>query len=97
MTVTIRDLLTDPDLFGDQFGGKSWAAWRALLAAFYGLALNRAQQRAFVAITSRARSPKQACKELWLAVGRRVSSCGVMEPIGFRHKGAREFSAYWSQ
>lgn len=26
-----------------------------------------------------------------------MSSFGVMEPIGFRHKGASEFSAYWSQ
>ena len=26
-----------------------------------------------------------------------VSPFGIMEPTGFRHKGASEFSAYWSQ
>ena len=35
--VTIVDAMVDPDLFGNQFGGESWAAWRALLAGFYGL------------------------------------------------------------
>ena len=40
MTVTIMDAMTDPALFGDQFGGDSFANWRALLAGFYGLPLN---------------------------------------------------------
>lgn len=40
MSVTIRDLMTDSDLFGQQFGGDSWAAWRALLAGFYGRKLS---------------------------------------------------------
>ena len=31
MSVTIRDLMTNPDLFGGQFDGTSWATWRTLL------------------------------------------------------------------
>ena len=36
MTVTIADAMTDPQLFGDTFGGDSFTAWRALLSGFYG-------------------------------------------------------------
>ena len=39
MSVTIRDAMTDPALFGGVFGGDSFAAWRALLAGFHGLPL----------------------------------------------------------
>ncbi len=69
--VTIRDLMTDPDLFGDQFGSDSWAGWLALLCGFYGLALNRKGRRTFEAITGRSSSPERACEELWLIIGRR--------------------------
>ena len=35
MSVTIRDAMTDPALFGEQFAADTWIAWRALLAGFY--------------------------------------------------------------
>ena len=35
--VSIVDAMSDPALFGDSFGGESFAAWRALLGGFYGL------------------------------------------------------------
>lgn len=78
--VTIRDAMTDPALFGDQFGGESWLAWMALLCAFYALPLNREERRIFEKITGRTQSPQQACYELWLAVGRRggKSQCAAL-------------------
>lgn len=39
---TIIDFMTDPALFGKQFGGDSFAAWRTLLAGFYGLPMDAA-------------------------------------------------------
>lgn len=69
--VSIRECMTDPALFGGQFGGDSWKAWRALLAAFYGLPLDRAEHRIFASITGRQRAPTSAAEELWLVVGRR--------------------------
>jgi len=69
--VTIRDLMTDPALFGDQFGGDSFAAWRALLAAFYGLELSDDERETVTALTGRAEVPSDAFAELWLAIGRR--------------------------
>lgn len=69
--VNIRDLMTDPVLFGGQFGGNSFAAWRALLAGFYGLELSEYDAETLQAITCRSEAPKGAFGELWLAVGRR--------------------------
>ena len=70
MTVTIRNAMTDPALFGDQFAGESWTAWRALLAGFYGLPLDDAEAEHWHTLTGRA-APAQAHDELWLVVGRR--------------------------
>lgn len=69
--VTIRDLMTDPALFGGQFGGDSFAAWRALLAGFYGLPLDDAELETFKALTGRSEAPSGPYSELWEAIGRR--------------------------
>lgn len=69
--ISIRDLMTDPELYGDQFGGASFAAWRALLAGFYGLALTDDELPHWQALTGREQPPDAAHDELWLAIGRR--------------------------
>ena len=69
--VTIRDLMTDTDLFGKQFGGKSWAAWRALLAGFYGLTLAKRERATFFSLTGLSVPPSEPLDELWQAIGRR--------------------------
>jgi len=71
MSVTIRDVMTDPALFGGQFGGESWKAWRALLAGFFGLLLNDDERQHFLSLTGRQSVPQSASEELWLVVGRR--------------------------
>lgn len=69
--MNIRQVMTDPALFGDQFGGDSWAAWRALLAGFYGLDLSENDRATFKNLTGLSGSSPRAHEELWLAVGRR--------------------------
>jgi hypothetical protein len=69
--VSINDLMTDPDLFGDQFGGESWAPWRTLLAGFYGLSLDDQELQLFRRITALPEPSHELLFELWLAVGRR--------------------------
>lgn len=71
MAVDIRQAMTDPHLFGDTFGGDSFAAWRSLLAGFYGLDLDDIEAETFKALTGRKETPAQVHDELWLAVGRR--------------------------
>lgn len=58
---------TDPELFGDVFGGDTWQAWRTLLAGFYGLDTD---EGLFHELTNR-QPPTKPCKELWLVKGRR--------------------------
>ncbi|MCW8917521.1 MAG: hypothetical protein OQL08_01695 [Gammaproteobacteria bacterium] len=69
--ISIRDVTTDPQLFGGMFGGKSWAAWRALLFGFFGLTLTDDEAELFKAITGREALPLWPMDELWLVVGRR--------------------------
>jgi hypothetical protein len=71
MSVTIRDLMTDPALFGEQFGGDSFKAWRTLLAGFYGLELAEDELPHWHELTGRQSAPEAAHDELWLAIGRR--------------------------
>lgn len=69
--IDIRQAMTDPALFGPVFGGQSFTAWRALLAAFDGLELDATELDTFKALTGRAETPQGAFLELWLAIGRR--------------------------
>lgn len=71
MTVTVRDLMTDPALFGNQFGGESWAPWRALLAGFYGLPLSEEAELPLWREISALAAPQGPHGELWLVIGRR--------------------------
>src|SRR5690554_961622 len=63
--------MTDPALFGAQFGGDSFKAWRALLAGFYGLPLSDDELPTWKAITGRESAPEAAQDELWMVIGRR--------------------------
>lgn len=71
MAVSIVDAMTDENLFGNSFGADSFAAWRALLGAFYGLPLDDDAQEIVQAITDRQSGPHKGLRELWVAVGRR--------------------------
>lgn len=69
--VTIRDCMTDPALFGNQFSGDTWSAWRALFAGFDGLPLDNTEREHWQALTGLAEAPTQRGDELYLVVGRR--------------------------
>ena len=71
MSIDIRALMTDPALFGEQFSGDSFKAWRALLAGFYGLPLDDAELPHWQELTGRQEALQTAHDELWLAIGRR--------------------------
>ncbi len=92
MAVDIRNAMTDPALFGDTFGGDSFAAWRALLAGFYGLDLDATEAETWRAVTGRAETPTESHDELWLAVGRRggkshaAALCAVYEAAFHDHR-----------
>ena len=69
--MNIREVMTDPALFGGLFGADSFKAWRALLAGFYGLPLDDDELPTWRKLTGRQSAPEAAHDELWLVVGRR--------------------------
>jgi len=50
--IDIRQAMTDPALFGPIFGGETFAAWRALLAGFYGLELDARELDTFQSLVT---------------------------------------------
>ena len=69
--IDIRETMTDPALFGEQFSGDSWKPWRALLAGFYGLHLDLEERETWKQLTNRIPPPSYGHEELWLVIGRR--------------------------
>ena len=69
--VSIRQAMTDPALFGDQFASDTFAAWRALLSGFYGLPLDDDGAAIWQEVTGREYVAGVLFRELWLAIGRR--------------------------
>lgn len=82
MTVSIVDAMTDPNLFGDTFGGDTHQGWRALLGGFYGLHLDDDAQATWRDVTGRAEVPQEAHDELWLVVGRRGGKSHAAALVG---------------
>lgn len=68
---TILDALDDPDLFAPHFRGDTWDAWRAFLAALYGLPMSDAQLALYRHHTGRQEPPTAAFREAALICGRR--------------------------
>jgi terminase large subunit-like protein len=70
--LTILDAMDDPRLFGPWFRGKSWGAWRAFLAALFGLQMSDSEALVFRTHTGRQTVPAVAFREAWLCCGRRA-------------------------
>lgn len=81
--VTIRSVMSDPALFGEQFGGQSFQAWRALLAGFYGEPLEQGELYHWKELTGRDKAPTKPHEEMWVAAGRRAgkSQCAAVMAI----------------
>jgi hypothetical protein len=73
VTLTPLDLMTDRKLFAARFGGRSFAAWRALVAVAWGLAhtLNGTSGQLVERCTGRTSLPTHQVRELWMVIGRR--------------------------
>ena len=71
-TISILQACADPALFGPAFRNPStWAAWRAFLAALFGLPMTTEQLTTFRECTGRQNPPAGGSNEAWLVVGRR--------------------------
>src|SRR5581483_6331970 len=76
--VTMREALTDPALLGDILAGSSWKAWRTLLIAMMGEALDDDERVLFEALTGRPGEPLERVEEFWGVIGRRGGKSRAM-------------------
>lgn len=65
------EALDHPDLFGRWFTGASWAAWRTVEKAIFGLPLEDSELPLFRELTGREEPPDSPAKEAWIIAGRR--------------------------
>lgn len=77
--MNILEAIEDDRLFAPWFRtGESWDAWRAFLAALFGLPMTDAQGEAFKLHTGREALPEAPSAEAWLIVGRRGGKSFIM-------------------
>ena len=75
--MNILDAMNDPALFGNDFDGESWAAWRVLLRCLFGLEISDEDREAFAACTGRQSPPSEPCREGWIICGRRAGKSRI--------------------
>ncbi len=69
--LSIIDVMTDPNLLGAVFAGPTWASWRAVLKAAFGLPLAVDELPVFRAVTGRTAPSDAVAAELWFVIARR--------------------------
>jgi hypothetical protein len=79
--MNILDAMNDPKVFGRHFHGDSWAAWRAFLAALFGLPLSAEQLKLYRQCAGRDASVTSPTREAWLVCGRRSGKSFVLAVV----------------
>ena len=69
--MNILDAVRDPNIFGRNFRGDTWAPWFCFLAALFALPLSAPQLELFRQCTGRTVPPTRPFREAWLICGRR--------------------------
>jgi hypothetical protein len=80
-STTIREALADKQLLGGVLAGPSWQAWRVLMIAAMGEALDDDERVLFTQLTGRAHEPLQRVEELDAVVGRRGGKSRAMATL----------------
>lgn len=79
--VTLRHALADDALLGSALGGDTWSAWRVLLLAIMGEALEPAELVLFNRLTGRPTAPQERVEEFWGIIGRRGGKTRAMAAL----------------
>lgn len=78
---TILDLFDDHPWFHGP-NTADWTAWRAFLAALYGLPMNEAELDRYRRFTGRQEAPTEPSREAWVPVGRRGRKSAIAAVVG---------------
>jgi hypothetical protein len=74
--------------------GADWTAWRAFLAAVYGLPMTEREYEIFTRCTGRRDAPTSKAREAWVAVGRRGRKSAIEAVIGVYESVYRDLGPY---
>lgn len=72
--------------------GADWTAWRAFLAATFGLQMTQQEYALFRKYTHRINPPTRQVKEVWAIVGRRGRKSAIGATIGVYMSAYRDYS-----
>ena len=96
--ISYPDACCDPNLFGPWFTGPSWANWRVVDKALFGLPLTADELSIFHQLTGREQAPTERAGEAWIIAGRRAgkdvkaaSSITYLATIGAEAYGWRKY------
>ena len=92
--MNILDALNDRDLFAPHFRGDTWQAWRAFLAALFGLPMDDAALELYRCHTGRQEPPAAPFKEAALVIGRRGGKSRVLALIAVFLACFRDYRAH---
>jgi hypothetical protein len=92
--MNILAALDDPALFAPHFRGESWTAWRAFLAALFGLPMDDATLALYRLHTGRTDPPVEPFAEACLVVGRRGGKSRVLALIAVYLATFRDYKQY---
>jgi hypothetical protein len=91
--ITILDAMSDPALFGRWFAGRVWHAWRAFLAALFGLPMNDEALALFRSCTNRTVAPRTRAREGWVLAGRRGGKSRVAALVAVFLASFRDYTS----
>jgi hypothetical protein len=91
---TILKAMDHPDVFGAFFRGSSWDAWRAFLAALFGLPMDEAQLELYRRYTGRTVPPDCPSYEAALIIGRRGGKSRILALIAIYLALFRDYADY---
>jgi hypothetical protein len=95
VSVTILNALDDRRLFASALRDKAtWAAWRAFLAALFGLLMSEAEADLYRQCTGRTDLPIKAFVEAWLICGRRSGKSFILALVAVFLACFRDYRPY---
>jgi hypothetical protein len=93
--VNILEAIDASELFSPWFKAReTWRAWRAFLAALFGLPMTEEQVATYRACTGRLAPPQAPAKEAWLICGRRAGKSFTLAVIAVFLATFRDYAAY---
>ena len=93
--MNIIEAISDPAIFGSAFREpETWAAWRAFLAALFGLDMDDEQLAIYRECTGREAAPTERAGEGWLVCGRRAGKSFMLALVAVFLAGFFDWRPY---